>query len=263
MKRGIFRTSVAVFAVLMLTGCGELPNISEQQADLVAEYAGGVLLRYSSKYALRLVKNDVDGDGVEDSVNGVASGAAVTAAPDDQSDVSPSPSPSSSPEASSSPDPNASASPEESEEPAATPEPTEEPKVGLDELYNIKDLKFSYSSAMYTDRYPKNSSAYEITSQGGQILYVVTFKVKNTGSKTVKVNLTSRPFHYELSVGGDTYLPTLSLLPNGGLNYLMTKIKPGKTEKASLIFNIDRDKKGTKGNTLSITEGEKTAVVDL
>ena len=94
-------------------------------------------------------------------------------------------------------------------------------------------------------------------------MYIVNFKVKNTGSKSVRVNLTGRPFHYELSVGGDTYLPTLSLLPNGGLNYLMTTIKPGKTEKASLIFNLDREKKGTKGNTLSITEGEKTAIIDL
>lgn len=261
MKRGIFRTSVAVFSILMLTGCADLPNITDQQEDLVAEYAGGVLLRYSSKYALRLVKNDADEDGVEDSVNGVVSGAAVTAEPDASSEASPSPSPSTEPGASASPD--ASQAPDASATPEAAPEPTEEPTVSLDELYHIKNLTFKYDSSMYTDRYPKNSDAIEISSQSDQTLYVVTFKVKNTGSKSVRVNLTSRPFHYELSVGGDNYLPTLSLLPNGGLNYLMATIKPGKTEKASLIFNIDRDKKGTKGNTLSITEGDKTAVIDL
>ena len=49
MKRGIFRTSVAVFLIMTLVGCADLPNITDQQGDLVAEYAGGVLLRYSSK----------------------------------------------------------------------------------------------------------------------------------------------------------------------------------------------------------------------
>ena len=263
MKRGIFRTSVAVFSILMLVGCAELPNITDQQANLVAEYAGGVLLRYSSKYALRLVKNDADEDGVEDSVNDVVSGAAATMEPEASPGVTASPTPSPEPSTSAGPetsaDPNASAAPEES----STPEPTEEPTVSLDELYHIKGLKFTYSSAKYANRYPSVDDAVEITSQDDQVLYIVNFKIKNTGSKSVRVNLTSRPFHYELSVGGDTYLPTLSLLPNGGLNYLMTTIKPGKTEKASLIFNVDKDKKGTKGNTLSITEGDKTAIIDL
>ncbi len=261
MKRGIFRTSVAVFLVMMLVGCAELPDITDQQGNLVAEYAGGVLLRYSSKYAYRLVKNDADEDGVEDSATDAASGAAATmeplASPEASASPSPEPGASAGPDATS--DPNASEAPEES----VAPEPTEEPSVSLDELYHIKGLKFSYVSSSYSNRYPSSDDAIEITAPADKVLYIVNFKVKNTGSKAIRVNLTGRPFHYELSVGGDTALPTLSLLPNGGLNYLMTTIKPGKTEKASLIFNLDRDKKGTKGNTLSITEGEKTAVIEL
>ena len=254
MKRGIFRTSVAVFLVMMLVGCAELPNITDQQENLVAEYAGGVLLRYSGKYALRLVKNDADEDGVEDSVTDVASGAAATVEPMASPDASASPSP-----ASATADPNASEAPEVS----MTPEPTEEPTISLDDLYHIKGLKFTYVSSAYGNRYPSSDDAIEITAPADKVLYIVNFKIKNTGNKAVRVNLTGRPFHYELNVGGDTALPTLSLLPNGGLNYLMTTIRPGKTEKASLIFNLDRDKRGTKGNTLSITEGEKTAVIDL
>ena len=66
MKRGRLQIGVAVFLCVMLAGCADLPNISEQQGNMVAEYAAGVLLRYSNKYALRLVDKDADGDGVED-----------------------------------------------------------------------------------------------------------------------------------------------------------------------------------------------------
>ena len=252
MRRGKLRTVVAVFLSVMLVGCADLPNITEQQGDMIAEYAGGVLLRYSNKYDLRLVKNDADEDGVEDSKSLASSGSAVTEEPE----ASPSP------EASASPDPKESEEPDKPEE-SSTPEPTEEPEISLDELYAVKDLHFSYKKSEYTDRYPKDSDAVEITPERGQILYVVTFGVKNTGKKAVKVNLIERQFHYELDVGGDTALPVVSLLPNGGLNYLMTTIKPGKTEEAALIYNIDRDKKGTKGNTLTITEGEKSVTLKL
>ena len=251
MKRGKFQTVIAVLLSVMLVGCAELPNISEQQGDMIAEYAGGVLLRYSSKYDLRLVKNDVDEDGVEDSKELTASGSAAEASPEVSPEASPSPSASA--------DAKESAKPEKSSE----PEPTEEPEISLDELYGIRGLHFSYKEAMYTNEYPKNSDAVEITPEEGQILYVVVFKVKNTGKKAVKVNLIERQIHYELDVGGDSVLPVVSLLPNGGLNYLMTTIRPGKTEEAALIFNLDQGKRGTKGNTLTITEGEKSVTVKL
>ena len=113
------------------------------------------------------------------------------------------------------------------------------------------------------NRYPENSDSVQITPDEGQILYVVSFQIKNTGKKAVKVDLTTRPFHYELDIDGEKVLPAISLLPNGGLNYLMTTIRPGKTEEAVLIFNLDKSREGTKGNTLSITEGDKTATIKL
>lgn len=243
------RYLLAVALCVALVGCADLPAITEQQSDLIAEYAGGVLLRYSHRYDLRLVKQDVDEDGVEDSASAVSGGAVATEEPT----ASPA-KPTASPESTSEPD-----KPDESTEPEATEEPT----VSLNDLYNIKGLDFKYKYSKFTNKYPEKSDAVEITPEKGEILYVVAFGIKNTGKKAVKINLTERPFHYELSIDGDTVLPTLSLLPNGGLNYLMTTIKPGKTEEAVLIFNLAKSKKGTKDNVLSITEGSNTAKINL
>ena len=130
-------------------------------------------------------------------------------------------------------------------------------------MYGIKGLTFKYKSASFTDRYTQSEGFVEITPEEDQVLYVVSFDITNTSSKKLKVDLTRRAFHYELDVGGSKILPTISLLPNGGLNYLMTKIKPGQTEEAVLIFNLDKERKDTGGNVLTITEGSKSAAIEL
>ena len=274
MKNRVIYAVIALFLAFSLTGCVEGPQLSEEQEDLVAEYAGGVLLRYSHKYDLRLVENDVDEDGVED--GGFVTPAAATAeeggeVPEEMSSETPVPEATVAPESSDSPDsstaPDATQAPEASESPEAaeteTPEATEEPKLTLDELYDIDGLSFSYKSSKFTRRYPEDSDDIVISPDYGQILYVVSFNIKNTTSKAIRVNLTERAFHYELDIGGDTVLPTISLLPNGGLNYLMTRIGAGKTEEAVLIFNVDRSRRNSKGNTLTITEGDKSVTIDL
>ena len=215
---------------------------------MIAEYAGGVLLRYSHRYDLRLVANDVDEDGIEDAKSAVSGEAVSTETPIETQEPEPE---------------NPTAKPEDADEPEPEPEPTEEPKVSLDDLYGIKGLTFSYNTAEYTNQYPKNSDTVEITPDEGQILYVVSFYIKNTSNKAIKVDLTTRAFHYELDVDGEKVLPAISLLPNGGLNYLMTTIQPGKTEEAVLIFNLDKSRNGAKGNTLTITEGDQTAEIKL
>ena len=239
---------LAICLCVALIGCGDLPNITEKQGDMIAEYAGGVLLRYSGKYDLRLVKNDLDEDGIEDSVNGAASGAAAAT-------EEPTATPESSPDTA-----DATATPSDVSE---EPQPTEEPTVSLNDLFGISGLDFKYKSSEFANGYPDSSDSVEITPEEGQVLYVVKFQIKNTGSKSKKVDLTSRALHYELDVGGEKFMPTISLLPNGGLNYLMTTIKPGQTEEAVLIFNLDKSKKGNKGNALTITEDDKTAKIDL
>lgn len=233
--------------MLVLVGCADVPNLTEEQGNMIAEYAGGVLLRYSGKYELRLVEKDADEDGIEDMATPEPS-----ADPDAEETVAPTPTPT--PEAVT----GSSAAPDITEEPASTEEPT----VELNELYGIKGVEFSYDSTKFTKQY-SGGDIYEITAEEGEILCVVGFDVKNTSNKTVKVDLTNRQFRYELDVGGDKVLPTISVLPNGGLNYLTAKIAAGKTEKAVLIFNLEESRKSEKDLTLTVTEGDKMAKIKL
>ena len=89
MKRKLLGVTIASAVMLSLTGCADVPDISEKQQDLIAEYSGGILLRYSDRYDLRLVMNDEDGDGMEDDMKSPS----PSEGPDSTTQSSPSPTP--------------------------------------------------------------------------------------------------------------------------------------------------------------------------
>ena len=247
MKRKLLGVIITSAVMLSLTGCADVPDISKKQQDLIAEYSGGILLRYSDRYDLRLVMNDEDGDGMEDDMKSPA----PSEGPDSTAQSSPSPTPGTTDE------------PAASAEASEIPQETERPTVGVNEIYGISGLDFSYSSYETVKTYPKNSSDVTMTADKDGALLVVNFNVKNTTKNDIKVDLTGRNINYELDVGGSKIAPSISILDNGGLNYLMTTIKPGKTEKAVLIFNLDKTSVQTAEKQLEISEGDKLAIIKL
>lgn len=231
-----------VLAVLLsavaLSGCLNVKDLDEKQSDLIAEYSAGVLLRYSDTYERRLITREQaaeDGDGTQ---AGIA----------DSKTATPSPSPS----------PVSTAPPGQT---AAAEETAQE--VSLDELYGIDGLKFSYESYEFCSRYPKNSSDSTIVAEDGETMLVVTFRIRNVSGADKKVNLMKSGITYPLEIDGAEYQPSLSMLDNGGLNYLDTKIPAGRTETAVLIYNLSKEKKNASSISLAVEKGKNRAGVTL
>lgn len=55
MKKGIAMISVIAMATMTLAGCASIPNMTEEQTELVSEYATALLLKYDSENHSRLV----------------------------------------------------------------------------------------------------------------------------------------------------------------------------------------------------------------
>ena len=49
---------VMLFAIMTLCGCLDVKNMTDEEADMVAEYSAGVLLRYSDTYEWRLITKE-------------------------------------------------------------------------------------------------------------------------------------------------------------------------------------------------------------
>lgn len=226
-----------IVSMISLTGCMNVKDMSEEKSGLVAEYAAGVLLRYSDQYEHRLITRDqLEDQGVEAPATPVAANPTET--------------------------PAVSVVPDAPQTSGEAPEPTVEevPEVSLDELYQLSGIEVSYDSCEFTKRYGNS----EIRAEEGETLFVVTFALKNVSGAGKKVNLMDRrEIQYTLDMDGNQYFPGISMLSNGGLAYLETTIKKGKTEKAVLIFRMDQERTAASSATLTIEEGSRKATVKL
>ena len=86
------------------------------------------------------------------------------------------------------------------------------------------------------------------------------FTKNNSGAKKKVKLIDRRKITYQLNVDGTTYSPQISLLENQ-LDYLEAVIAKGKSQKAVLVFQVDKNATNASSIDLSIEEGNnKTSV---
>lgn len=237
MRRNRIVALVIALSMLSLNGCMSVGDLTEKQSDFVAEYSAGLLLRYSDRYERRLLtKEQLEKQGIEPTA-----------------EVSPTPMVSAEPTATA---PEADATNDSGEEPEATAIPN----VEMNEIYQLDGIKVRYDSYEFANKYGSS----QIRAEDGETLLIVSFEVKNVSGKTKKVNLMKRTgITYTLDVDGHEYQPGISILENGGMNQLLTTLKPGKKEKAVLIYRMDQERKTASSITLSIADGDKQSKLTL
>ena len=228
MRQIRFLCAVLAVSVLSLTGCADIKNLSEEQENEIAEYAAGVLLQNSDKYPYRLITKE-------------------------EKEVTETPTP-----MPATPTPTSADAPQESqpEQTAAAPEDSKK-EVSLDDLYHLKGVSILYTSYCLADKYGSS----QIRAEQGKKLLVAEFSLKNNSGAKKKVKLIDRrKITYQLNVDGTTYSPQISLLENQ-LDYLETVIAKGKSQKAVLVFQVDKNATNASSIDLSIEEGNnKTSV---
>lgn len=233
-KKGILLLCLCL-SVVVLAGCDSGSELTAEEQDKIAEYSEGILLQHYGKYSRRLVKQE-------------------TAAPQD------------------------------TEMPAiVTPVPVEDDKdpvdedvisedgkqeenineVSLNNLYHVAGMNVAYRTYAVCKEYPKKTSTFQLTAKKGKSLVVVQFDLKNTAKKSLHVDLSKREIEYLLDVDGVSYKPTIAIQKNGGMNYLDTKLKPGGSEKAILVFEIPQNSSKFGSAVLTVKEGENASTIQL
>ena len=132
--------------------------------------------------------------------------------------------------------------------------------VNVSEFFSFDGVTVSYRSYKFAKRY----GSTQIRAGDGEVLCVVSFLLHNTSNKTRKLNLLKRmDISYELDVDGSQYQPGPSILQNGGLNQLMTTLKPGEKEEAVLIYRMGKEKENASALTLTLKEQVKQSEITL
>lgn len=188
MKRiNIFLCGIA--AAVMLTGCGAMPDLTQEETELISEYAVGVLLKYDTSNSRRLVDTSAydetpeTEEAAEEAIQEVEEEQPVTETVDDTKVID--------------------VSPDEETLPST-----------IESYYGIQNVTFRYNGYELTDSYPPSDSNIEEeesqanvffsmdASEGTQLL-VLKFQATNTGGEDIELNMLEHGAIFRVSVNGE------------------------------------------------------------
>ena len=220
MKRtGIFLCGIT--ASLLMTGCGAMPDLTQEETELISEYAVGVLLKYDKSHGSRLVdmaENDID----------------ETLAPEEIPEE-----------------------PTAEEEPEETPEATEivdvsqdeevvEPSVSsVEEYYGIPNVTIQYTGYELADSYPSMTEGetvfFSMDATPGTQLLVLKFLASNTGSADQEMNMLGYGARFRVSVNGESSHGALATMLLNDMQTFDDVIPAGSSIELVAIVEVPRD----------------------
>lgn len=171
-------------AALLMTGCGAMPNLTQDETELISEYAVGVLLKYDTAHGRRLVDTSGYMPTEEE--------------PEPEETVE-----------------------EPIEEEVAEPE-TEEPVVvdvsqdeeqtqpeitSVEQYYGIPNVMITYQGCEVVDSYPpageEETLFFSMDATPGNQLLVLKFSVQNLSGEDQTLNMLGYGATFRVSVNGE------------------------------------------------------------
>lgn len=239
-KRGI---ALVCAAVLLMTGCGAiLPEMTDEESNLIGEYAAITLLKYDANSRSRLV----DLTQVEEKTEA------------DVSSVPETPSPEESP---------TQQAPDISDTPVI--DNRDENNYGTDSVESFLELpegvSVVYTGYQLCQSYPEEENRYfALDAAEGKELLVLCFSLQNNSGTTQELNLMERRDNYKLTINGNyskTALPTM--LINDLAAYKGT-IPDGGAEEVVLVIEIEPEQVSTVETiALRLKNESKTSTIQL
>lgn len=179
-KAGTFLCGIA--AALLMTGCGStMPDLTQEETNLISEYAVGVLLKYDKHYGSRLV----DTTGYE-----TAEAEEPEELPEEQPEQEEAPV-------------NDTEVVDVSQDEAETAVPST-----IEEYYGLQDFMFQYTGYELDQSYPADAAEDDVffamdATEGTQLL-VLKFIATNTGAADQTLNMLERGARFRVSVNGES-----------------------------------------------------------
>lgn len=179
MKRiGAFLCGIT--AAVLMTGCSTMPDLTQEETELISEYAVGVLLKYDTSNVSRLVdtsaydNSEAETDEVPEEVAETEEEEQTEADLTDHTEV-------------------IDVSQDEEMIPST-----------IEEYYGIKDVTFQYTGYELTTSYPSNTEGEELyfamdATEGSELL-VLKFVATNVSSSDIELNMIDHNARFRVSV---------------------------------------------------------------
>ncbi len=225
-----------VLAAALMTGCGStVPDLTQEETDLISEYAVGVLLKYDKYHSGRLV----DTEGYETAGEDTAETASEETPEEEVTEKE-----------RVSAEETADAEPEEAEAAAST----------IEGFYGIQDFAFQYTGYDLTQSYPsgdEENAYFSMDATEGMQLLVLHFTAANISGSDQILNMMGCGARFRVSVNGEpgeSALTTMLLddmqtyndtVPAGGSAELVSIVE---VPQSISVETIDFTLRGSDGN---------------
>lgn len=211
---------ICMLCCVMLTGCNDVIDLTEEQSVMIAEYAAELLLKYDLNYEDRIIEGKREAEKNEEPVT-----TEDTAITEQTEEVT-----------------------EETDEKESV-EPEEPAVVTEDDIARIAGIEgatITFKNYQVLDQYPANDKEDEyihLEASSGYKLLVLRFKVVNTTEDVLNISMLDRAMEYRIVCNGNKAAnPMLTILMDD-LGTLETSLKSGEEQEAVLVFQISEDMK--------------------
>lgn len=241
MKKNKMKYGVIVLLVALLTtGCGnKIPELSEQEQELVVEYAREVVLKHDRNYQSRLVDLSLQQENVNEE---------EPETPSEEED-----------EASS------DAKETDGQEVSVTDNTqTEVQNVTLEEFLKLDDVKFTYNGYELDNFYPQQGEElyFIMEATQGSKLLVLKFLAENTSGTEINLDIAKTETRFKIIADGVGKNALTTMLLND-LTYYQGTIAPGENVELVLVCEIPEEQTEISTLELTIKSVDDSATISL
>lgn len=218
MKKKTIAVCCMAAMLIGVSGCGNaIPDMSEEQGAMVAEYAAGLLLKYDKNYTSRLVeKEDIEDKDVSETEAEEELSGQETAEPEETS-VSE----------------NEISDEKDGVSGVAA-------SVNIGNFLELGDVQVDYQGYEIVDSYAEGNDtdiAFAMNASQGAKLVVTKFLLTNTGTEEAVCDMLSKEVRFRIKYGSETKNALLTMLSDD-FSVLNTTIPAGESITAVLIIEV-------------------------
>lgn len=206
---GLF--TIAAMSMVMMTGCVDaMPELTAEQSDMVAEYAAGLILKYSPKYDYKIVSDE--------ELAAARAAMYVEAETETGEETESEPVQQQEENEQTQQGPVSEEISSEEEQPAET---VSSPDTDLAAQLGIDDLIIKYQSFELCDSYPKDNSGFSVDAAKGKKLLILHFDVEGLPESDVDCNLFEENIKMRINVNDARTVSALNtMIPNDITSYM-------------------------------------------
>ena len=221
-------------SMLLLTGCiDSMPDLTDEQTEMISEYSARLLLKYSSTYNYRLADDRVLAEAVLQESLMEESQEESSETLDTENNESESATDTQSAEESQE---QSEMQTDESEQAGVEVLTTDEADIA--QLLGIDGVAIKYQSFEICDAYPKDSTAFSVTAAQGKKLLVVHFDIESATNESAECDIFNHNLSIRMNVNDKSVKARNTLLPDDISSYIDT-IPAGEVREVVAVAEID------------------------